>query len=69
MSDCFNRKAQSIVKNHGVIAHTPSHLPGILSFLFTGALFAAALLLTSSQELDDVRYAYAAVALRHLTLE
>jgi len=49
MDDPFNRKTQRVLKNHGVIAHTPSRLPGIFSFLLTGALLTAALLLTFSE--------------------
>ena len=55
MRDKFNRK--TVLKDHGVIAYVPSRLPRILSFLITGALFAAALFLTFSQasavERDD----------------
>lgn len=40
---------RSPLQNHVVISHTRSRLPGILSFLLTGALFAAALLLTITQ--------------------
>jgi hypothetical protein len=46
MSSSFDRNTQRIAKDHGVIALTPSRLPAIFSFLLTGALFAAALLLT-----------------------
>jgi hypothetical protein len=60
MSDDFNRKTKRVLKNRGVIAYTPSRLPGILSFLLTAALFTAALLLTFSQahadDRDDGRY-------------
>lgn len=48
MHDEFDR-SRSILKHHGVITHTASRLPGIVSFLFTGALFAAALILALSQ--------------------
>jgi len=46
MSAGLNPKTQFALKNHGVIAYTPSRLVGILSFLFTGALFTAVMLLT-----------------------
>jgi len=55
MNDDLNRKAQLVLKNHGVIAYTPSRWPGIFSFLLTGALFTAALLLTFSQSFADDR--------------
>jgi hypothetical protein len=44
MNDYFDRKSPRIL-HHGVIAYMPSRIPGIFSFLVTGALFAAALLL------------------------
>lgn len=40
---------RSPLLNHGVISHTRGRLPDILSFLLTGALFAAALLLSITQ--------------------
>jgi len=40
---------RSPLQHRGVISHTPSRLPGILSFLLTGALFTAVLFLTLSQ--------------------
>jgi len=40
---------RSPLQNHGVISHTRGRLSGILSFLLTGALFAAALLLSITQ--------------------
>jgi hypothetical protein len=46
MNDRSNPRTQFLLKNHGVIAYTPSRFVGIFSFLLTGALFAAALLLT-----------------------
>lgn len=49
MNDDFDRKSRGALKHRGVIARTPSRLPGIVSFLLTGALFAAALILTFSQ--------------------
>ena len=53
MNDHFDRKSKRVLKNHGVITYTPSRLPGIFSFLLTGALFAAALLLSLSQALAN----------------
>jgi hypothetical protein len=52
MHDEFDR-SRSTLKHHGVITHTASRLPGIVSFLLTGALFAAALILTLSQTHAD----------------
>lgn len=46
-------ETQRVLKNHGVIAYTPSRMPGIFSFLLTGALFTAALLLTFTQATAD----------------
>lgn len=37
---------RSSLQTRGVISRTRSRLPGVLSFLLTGALFAAVLLLT-----------------------
>lgn len=51
MNDKFDRSSRGFLKSRGVITHTPSSLPGIFSFLLTGALFAAALILTFSQAL------------------
>jgi len=63
-------ETQRVLKNHGVIAYTPSRLPGIFSFLLTGALFTAALLLTFSQALaddpDEGRYYYDRYALPYV---
>jgi hypothetical protein len=60
MSDYVNRKSQRVLKAHGVISHTPSRLPAVVSFLLTGALFTAALLWTLSQahtaERGDCQY-------------
>jgi hypothetical protein len=53
MTDYFNRKTQPVLKNHGVVAYTPSRLPGIFSFVLTGALFIAALLLAFGQAFAD----------------
>jgi len=55
VNDDFSRKAQRVLKNHGVITYTPSRWPGIFSFLLTGALFTAALLLTFTQSFADDR--------------
>lgn len=48
--------AQRALKSHGVvISETPNHMPGIFSFVLTGALFTGALLLTFGQALADDR--------------
>lgn len=44
------------MKNHGIISHTPSRWPGILSFLITGTLFAAVLILTLSHTFNGARH-------------
>lgn len=63
-------ETQRVLKNHGVIAYTPSRLPGIFSFLLTGALFTAALLMSFGQVLaddgDDGRYYYDRYALPYV---
>jgi hypothetical protein len=55
MNARLNPKTQFILKNHGVIAYTPSRLVGILSFLLTGALLTAVLLLTLKPAFGDDR--------------
>jgi hypothetical protein len=55
MNAPLNPKTQFLLKNHGVIAYTPSRLVGILSFLLTGGLFTAVLLLTLKPAFGDER--------------
>jgi hypothetical protein len=43
------------MKNHGIISHTPSRWPGIFSFLITGSLFSAVLILTLTNTLNEAR--------------
>ncbi|ODS03219.1 hypothetical protein AUC71_01105 [Methyloceanibacter marginalis] len=63
-------ETQRVLKNHGVIAYTPSRMPAIFSFLLTGALFTAALLMSFGQVLaddgDDGRYYYDRYALPYV---
>lgn len=42
--------------NHGIISHTSSRWPGIVSFLITGALFAAVLVLTLTHTFNEARH-------------
>lgn len=55
-------ETQRVLMNHGVISYTPSRMPGIFSFVLTGALFTAALLLSLGHALandgDDGGYYY-----------
>jgi len=44
-------ETRRVLQNHGVISYTPSRLPAVFSFVLTGALFTAALLLTFGQTL------------------
>ncbi|MGK2923592.1 MAG: hypothetical protein ACSLE4_12575 [Methyloceanibacter sp.] len=63
-------ETQRVLKNHGVIAYTPSRMPAIFSFLLTGALFTAALLMSFGHALandrDDGRYYYDQYALPYV---
>lgn len=47
---------RSSLQTRGVISRTRSRVPGILSFLLTGALFAAVLILTFTQARAGSRY-------------
>ena len=56
MYDHFDRASRRTMKNHGIISHTSSRWPGIFSFLITGALLAAVLILTLSHTLNEAHH-------------
>ncbi|MGD8355727.1 MAG: hypothetical protein PVJ46_10055 [Methyloceanibacter sp.] len=49
MTDSLDHKSRGALKNRGVIAYMPRRSIGVFSFLLTGAVFAAALILTLSR--------------------
>jgi len=52
----FDRATRTAMMNHGIISHTSSRWPGIVSFLITGALFAAVLVLTLTHTFNEARH-------------